>query len=197
MNTEEPVVSYQEKFISIEEFIEMENKATEKHEYFQGEVFSMAGASDNHNEIFSSLFSELSVQLKGKTCRPYGSDKRLYIRENALLTYPDISVYCNKSAPFGKGEMTFVDPTVLIEILSESTKNYDRGVKFSLYRDIPTLLEYILVDSQSIRVEIFRLNESKHWELEEYKTLDESLFIAAFNVRISLRDVYQFTSLVK
>lgn len=197
MNTEEPVVSYQKKFISIEEFIEMENEATEKHEYFQGEVFSMAGASDNHNEIFSSLFSELSAQLKGKTCRPYGSDKRLYIRENTLLTYPDISVYCNKSAPFGKGEMTFVDPTVLIEILSESTKNYDRGVKFSLYRDIPTLLEYILVDSQSIRVEIFRLNESKHWELEEYKSLDDSLFIAALNVRISLRDVYQFTSLVK
>lgn len=197
MNTEEPVVSYQKKFISIEEFIEMENEATEKHEYFQGEVFSMAGASDNHNEIFSSLFSELSTQLKGQTCRPYGSDKRLYIRENTLLTYPDISVYCNKSAPFGKGEMTFVDPTVLIEILSESTKNYDRGVKFSLYRDIPTLLEYILVDSQSIRVEIFRLNESKHWELEEYKSLDDSLFIAALNVRISLRDVYQFTSLVK
>lgn len=197
MNTEEPVVSYQKKFISIEEFIEMENEATEKHEYFQGEVFSMAGASDNHNEIFSSLFGELSTQLKGKTCRPYGSDKRLYIRENTLLTYPDISVYCNRSAPFGKGEMTFVDPTVLIEILSESTKNYDRGVKFSLYRDIPTLLEYILVDSQSIRVEIFRLNESKHWELEEYKSLDESLFIAALNVRISLRDVYQFTSLVK
>ncbi len=197
MNIEEPVVSYQKKFISIEEFIEMENKATEKHEYFQGEVFAMAGASDNHNEIFSNLFSELSVQLKGKTCRPYGSDKRLYIRENTLLTYPDISVYCNKSAPFGKGEMTFVDPTVLIEILSESTKNYDRGVKFSLYRDIPTLLEYILVDSQSIRVEIFRLNESKHWELEEYKSLDESLFISALNVRISLRELYQFTSLVK
>ncbi|MCE2997676.1 MAG: Uma2 family endonuclease [Cyclobacteriaceae bacterium] len=197
MNTEEPVVSYQKKFISIEEFIEMENEATEKHEYFQGEVFAMAGASDNHNEIFSSLFSELSAQLKGKTCRPYGSDKRLYIRENTLLTYPDISVYCNKSTPFGKGEMTFVDPTVLIEILSESTKNYDRGVKFSLYRDIPSLQEYILVDSQSIRVEIFRLNESKHWELEEYKTLDENLYIATLNVRIHLRDVYQFTSLVK
>ncbi|MBI3220823.1 MAG: Uma2 family endonuclease [Bacteroidetes bacterium] len=197
MNTEEPVVSYQKKFISIEEFIEMENEASEKHEYFQGEVFSMAGACDNHNEIFSSLFSELSAQLKGKTCRTYGSDKRLYVRENTLLTYPDISVYCNKSAPFGKGEMTFVDPTVLIEILSESTKNYDRGVKFSLYRDIPTLLEYIQVDSQSIRVEIFRLNESKHWELQEYKTLDESLHIASLNVRIPLRDVYQFTSLVK
>ena len=86
---------------------------------------------------------------------------------------------------------------MLIEILSESTKNYDRGVKFSLYRDIPSLQEYILVDSQSIRVEIFRLNESKHWELEEYKTLDENLYIATLNVRIHLRDVYQFTSLVK
>ncbi|MFM9838206.1 MAG: Uma2 family endonuclease [Cyclobacteriaceae bacterium] len=196
MNTEEPTASYQKKLISIEEFIEMENEATEKHEYFQGEVFAMAGAGDNHNEIFSSLFGELSLQLKGKTCRPYGNDKRMYIRENTLFTYPDISIYCNKSAPFGKGGMTFVDPTVLIEILSESTKNYDRGGKFKLYRDISTLLEYVLVDSQSIRVEIFRLNASKHWELEEYKTLDEKFYIATLNVRISLRDVYEFTSLV-
>lgn len=77
MDIKEPVASYQKKFISIEEFIEMENEAAEKHEYFQGEVFAMAGASDNHNEIFSSLFSELSSQLKGKTCRAYGGDKRL------------------------------------------------------------------------------------------------------------------------
>lgn len=196
MNTDEPVASYQKKFISIEEFIEMENEATEKHEYFQGEVFAMAGASDNHNEIFSSLFGELSFLLKGKTCRPYGSDKRLYIRQNTLFTYPDISIYCDKGAPFGKGEMTFVDPTVLIEILSDSTKNYDRGVKFSLYRDIPTLLEYVLIDSQSIRVEVFRLNASKHWELEEYKTLDQKLHIAALNLNIPLYEIYQFTSLV-
>lgn len=196
MDIEEPVASYQKKFISIEEFIEMENEAGEKHEYFQGEVFAMAGASENHNEIFSSLFSELSSQLKGKTCRAYGGDKRLYIRENTLFTYPDISVYCDKSAPFGKGGRTFTNPTVLIEILSESTKNYDRGGKFSLYRDIPTLQEYVLVDSESIRVEIFRLNSTQHWELEEYKTIEQELHIVALDARIPLRDVYQFTSLV-
>lgn len=196
MDIKEPVASYQKKFISIEEFIEMENEAAEKHEYFQGEVFAMAGASDNHNEIFSSLFSELSSQLKGKTCRAYGGDKRLYIRENTLFTYPDISVYCDKSVPIGKGGRTFTNPTVLIEILSESTKNYDRGGKFSLYRDIPTLQEYVLVDSESIRVEIFRLNSTQHWELEEYKTIEQELHIAALDARIPLRDVYQFTSLV-
>lgn len=196
MNLEEPTASYQKKLISIEEFIEMENEATEKHEYFQGEVFAMAGASDNHNEIFSSLFGELSVQLKGKPCRPYGSDKRMYIPENTLFTYPDISIYCSKSVPFGKGGMTFVEPTVLIEILSESTKNYDRGGKFKLYRDIPTLVEYVLVDSQAISVEVFRLNTAKHWELEEYKTLEKNLYITSLDVSISLHDIYQFTSLV-
>lgn len=196
MKTEEPVSAYQKKYISIEEFIEMENAATEKHEYFQGEVFAMAGAGDNHNEIFSSLFGELCIQLKGKLCRSYGSDKRMHIPENTLFTYPDISVYCDDSTPFGTDGMTSMKPTVLIEILSKGTKNYDRGGKFKLYRDISTLKEYILVDSESISVEVFRLNAANHWELEEYKTTEQNLFIASLRVTITLRTMYENTLFV-
>jgi Uma2 family endonuclease len=86
-------------------------------------------------------------------------------------------------------------PTVLIEILSPSTKNYDRGGKFKLYRDIASLKEYVLVDSESISVEIFRLNSVNHWELEEYKSIEQSLLIEALSVTLPLRDIYEHTEL--
>src|SRR5205085_2683196 len=157
-------------------------------EFFQGEVFAMARAGNPHNEIFTNLFGELGNQLKGKPWRPYGSDKRLHIPQNSLYTYPDISIYCNEKKFSEKDRDTALDPTVLIEILSESTKNYDRGGKFKLYRDIPTLKEYVLVDSESISVEIFRLNSSHHWELQEYREIDQNFFIACLNISISMRE---------
>jgi Uma2 family endonuclease len=87
-------------------------------------------------------------------------------------------------------------PTVIIEILSESTKDYDRGRKFKLYREIPTLKEYILVDSDLIGVENFRLNTVNHWELEEYKSIDQNLLIASLNIAIPLREIYENTNLI-
>lgn len=91
----EPEIAYQKKHYTIAEYLEMEKASPEKHEYFQGEVFSMSGASNNHNEIFTNLFEELFIKLKGKPCRPYGSDLRMQIPQNTLFTYPDISIYCN------------------------------------------------------------------------------------------------------
>ena len=110
----------------------------------------------------------LGNKLKGKRCKPYGSDQRIHIPSNTLFTYPDISIVCGEIITLNNDEYNVLNPTVIIEVLSKSTKNYDRGEKFKLYRDIPTLKEYILVDSESIHIEVFRLNENNHWELEEY-----------------------------
>ena len=196
MKVEDTEAAYGKKRLTIHEYLEAENASEQKHEYFQGEAFAMAGASDAHNEIFSNLFTELGNRLKGKPCRPYGSDKRMHIPQNTLFTYPDISIYCNGKTPFGIDENTSVEPTVVIEILSSGTKNYDRGGKFKLYRDIPTLKEYILVDSESISVEVFRLNAGNHWELEEFKAIDQSFAFTSLNIVISLREVYEHTNLV-
>jgi Uma2 family endonuclease len=141
------------------------------------------------------LFGALTTQLKGKPCRPYGSDKRIKIPENALYTYPAISVYCNENNSFDKSPALSNEPTGLIEILSESTKDYDRGGKFKLYRDIPTLKEYILVDSESISAENFKLNSLNHWELEEFKLMEDSLTIYSLGVIIPLREIYEHTHL--
>lgn len=190
----EPEPVYQKRLMTEEEYLAFEETSEQKHEYFQGEVFAMAGVSNQHNEIFTNLFGTLSYLLKGKPCRPYGSDKRLKIPENSLYTYPDISIYCNATAPFEMANAS-KKPTVLIEILSESTKDYDRGRKFKFYRNIPSLKEYILIDSESISVEIFRLNSAGHWELEEYKSKGQNLFISTLNVTIPLLEVYEHTDL--
>jgi Uma2 family endonuclease len=197
MNTEvrEPLAVYNKPTLSIEEYLRFEKDSLEKHEYFQGEVFAMAGAGARHNVIFSNTFGDLAHALKGKACRPYGSDLRIHIPENTLFTYPDISIICGEITPSDVDEDTAVLPSVLIEILSPSTKNYDRGEKFKLYRDIPTLKEYILIDSESINIEAFRINKQGHWELEEYRSIEETLTVPTVNFSIPLKEIYDGTKL--
>jgi Uma2 family endonuclease len=190
----EPAIAYGKTKFTIEEYLEMENASTQKHEYYKGEIFAMSSAKLNHNKIFASLFSTLGSKLKGKSCKPYGSDLRVYIESNSLFTYPDITIVCGKVETKNDDELNVLNPTVIIEILSSSTKNYDRGDKFKLYRDIPTLKEYVLIDSEMIGVEIFRLNANRNWELEEYKSLDKELCIQIVDTSIQLIDIYEDVS---
>lgn len=106
---------------NLAQYLEIERKSSNKHEYFKNEIFSMAEASDAHNEVFSNLFFQLSSKLKGTACRAYGSDKRLHIPENTLYTYPDISIYCNGLMHSANDKNSSILPTVLIEILSGYT----------------------------------------------------------------------------
>jgi Uma2 family endonuclease len=205
MEVKEPVAAYGKNKFTVEEYLQMEKAATERHEYYQGEIFqmqghgellAMSGAALRHNIISTNLIVGLANRLKGKKCQPYGPDLRINIPQNTLYTYPDISVFCDEFKTSEDDEDSVVEPAVIIEILSPSTRNYDRGEKFMLYRDIPTLKEYILVDTASIRVEIFRINSGGHWELEEYKKLEEILLLPSIAVSIPLSEIYDRTKLV-
>lgn len=199
---EEPAIAYGKRKYTVQEYLELEKNSLEKHEYFQGEIFplhrdfdaediqNMSGAGSKHNFIFSNLFIQLGIKLKGSKCTPFGSDMRMNIPENTLYTYPDISIYCNDLVKANDDENSTIHPTVIIEILSPSTKNYDRGDKFKLYRDIPTLKAYILVDSQSVSVEAFHINEHQNWELIEYGNFDEQLNFPSFGFQIPLHEIY-------
>ena len=199
----EPAVAYGKSKFTEEEYLEMERAAEERHEFYRGEIFrvhghgdllAMSGAGENHNEIFTNIFGALTIQLKGKRCRPYGPDMRMHIPENTLYTYPDIAIYC-KPPVDGPAEDIATNPTVIIEILSPSTRNYDLGGKFALYREIPALKEYIIVDTKAINVLAFRINDTGHWELEEYKSADDTLLIKAIDVTIGIKEVYEETKI--
>ncbi len=191
MQVKEATIDYGKQKMSIEGYLEMENAADEKHEYYKGEIFAMSGAKVPHNTIATNFLGTLFNKLKGKKCKPYNSDQRIHIPSNTLFTYPDISIICGEIITLKNDDYNVLNPTVIIEVLSKSTKNYDRGEKFKLYRDIATLKEYLLVDSESIHIEIFRLNENGHWELEEYKSLNDAATIAAIDESVVLSEFYE------
>ena len=197
MDIKEPAVSYSHKKYTIEEYLQMEETSAEKHEYYQGEIFAMSGAKVQHNVIVGNLYGYLFQKLKAKSCKPFNSDQRIYVEKNSLFTYPDISIVCGDPETRNNDELNLVNPTVIIEVLSSSTKNYDRGEKFKLYRDIPTLKEYTLVDSESISVEAFYINDTGHWELTEYKNIEDTLFIKAIQSSFELSEIYEGTKLMK
>jgi Uma2 family endonuclease len=191
MEVREAAIAYGKEKMSIEAYLEMENAADEKHEYYKGEIFAMSGAKVPHNTIAENFFGVLFTKLKGKKCKPFNSDQRIHIPLNTLFTYPDISIICGGIITHNNDDYNVLNPTVIIEVLSKSTKNYDRGEKFKLYRDIATLKEYVLVDSESIHMEIFRLNENGHWELEEYNSLTDTVIIKAIDEFILLSEIYE------
>lgn len=179
------------KYISEEDYLEAESKAFEKHEYYKGEIFAMSGALLPHNEIFSNIFVELGRQSKGKSCKPYGSDLRIHIPANSLYTYPDISIICGEVETTGDRFDTATNPTVIIEILSPSTRDYDKGSKFTLYRDIVTLKEYILVHSTNVSVEKFIRHPDNSWQLTGYKLFTDAFLISSIAVTLTLLNVYE------
>ncbi len=195
MEAEEPIHAYQKKFYTIKEYLEMENEALEKHEYYKGEIFAMPGASARPNIISINVIGVLINALKGKNCQPYGSDMRIYVQENSLFTYPDISIICGDVVSSNEDENTAIEPTQIIEILSPSTRNYDRGEKFMLYRAISALKDYILVDSESIHVEHFAINKEGLWQLKEYNKIYEEIFIEKLNVNLPMKEVYERSKL--
>jgi Uma2 family endonuclease len=191
MEVREPAVAYSKQHYSIEEYLELENAATEKHEYYNGEIFAMSGAKGQHNIVVGNLFAILWNKLKGSPCRPYNSDQRIHIKKNTLFTYPDISVICGEPISLNNDDMNFLNPSVIVEVISPATKNYDKGEKFQLYRDIPTLREYILVSPESIHVEIFFINNHGNWELVEYRNIDQSFRCATLQLSITLKEIYE------
>ena len=190
MEVNEPALAYGKAKMSIEEYLEMENAAGEKSEYYKGEIFAMSGAKVDHNIIARNFLGILFNKLKGKKCKPFNSDQRIHIPSNTLFTYPDISIICGEIITLNNDDYNVLNPTVIIEVLSSSTKNYDRGEKFKLYCDIPWLKEYIVVDSQSFHTEVFRLNENDHWELQEYNLLSDVIIIKAIDETVSLSEIY-------
>ena len=185
----EPLPDY--KFISQEEYLESERAAFEKHEYYQGEVFAMSGASLEHNIIFSNIFGELAYNLKGKNCRPFGSDLRIHIPKNTLYTYPDINIICGEPNLTDNKFDTATNPSVIIELLSVSTRNYDKGEKFSLYRDIDSLQEYILIDTERIHVIKHIRHSDNSWQLTEFKHIENIFSIDTIGLAFSLKDIYE------
>jgi Uma2 family endonuclease len=179
------------KYISEKEYLAFERNALDKHEYYKGEIFLMSGASFKHNLIESNFRLLLGNYLKGKKCREFGSNLRIHIPQNTLYTYPDILVLCDEPDFVDDEFDTITNPSVIIEILSPSTANYDRGAKFDLYREITTLKEYVLVDAKTIHVVVYTRNMDNTWTLSETKDLNDNIHLPSIDFTVNVADIYE------
>lgn len=179
-----------QKYYTPEEYLALEEKAEFKSEYDQGEIFAFSGASLNHNQIIQNVCSRINQQRKKHNCRVFANDLRLWIEANQLFTYPDIMIICDKPKFYSDRDDTVVNPNIIVEILSESTKNYERGDKFVFYRSIPSFQEYILIDQYSAYVEQFNISAAGKWQLTEYKNVKEHLTLTKIDFQIPLEEIY-------
>lgn len=179
-----------EQYLSLDEYFKLEEASEIKHEYFQGAAFAMTGASENHNLIFGEVYRNLGNQLDGKPCRPYPADFRLKIEAVNLYTYPDLSVLCGETQLADGRRDTFLNPTVLIEVLSDSTEVYDRGKKFEFYRTIPSLQEYLLIAQDRPHVERYR-RHGHDWLFTEYSSLDDEVALESIECTLSIASLYK------
>lgn len=182
-----------EQYLSLEEYFKFEETSDIKHEYFQGAIFAMTGASKKHNMLTVAIVSNLYSQLNGKPCQPYAIDFRLKIEAVTMYTYPDLSVICGEPQSADGRQDTFTNPTIIMEVLSESTEAYDRGKKFAFYRTIPSLREYLLIAQDKPHVERYR--QTNHgWLFTEYSALDEEVVLDSIGCTLSLADIYKRVS---
>ncbi|MCP4702923.1 MAG: Uma2 family endonuclease [Gammaproteobacteria bacterium] len=177
------------KTISREEYLALEEKSGIKHEFYQGEIFVMSGGTFNHASICGNIYSALKTKLRGKQCTPMNSDMRIRV-PSGLDTYPDVSVFCGLPELTDE-RRTLLNPAMIIEVLSPTTRDYDKGNKFTLYRSLPTLQNYILVESERVCVEYFRRADNDEWILREYTALTETLPLARTGETLTLAEIYE------
>ncbi|MCP4351390.1 MAG: Uma2 family endonuclease [Desulfobacterales bacterium] len=185
-------MQYAEKkqYISPEEYFEMEEAAEYKNEYYHGEIFAMSGASHNHNIIAGNTYVSLHISLRDSDCVVYASDMKIQVDEAMHYTYPDISIVCGDIEFADNRDDIVANPVVIVEVLSESTMDYDRGSKFVSYKNIKSLEDYILIDQYNCNIEYFYKNEAGKWNLEEYKNLNDVLKIKSLNIELPLNTIY-------
>ena len=182
------------KYISIEDYLAGEEVALEKHEYYKGEVFAMAGAGIAHNRVVRNTSTEIDSFLKRRECELFHSDLKIYIEVNTLFTYPDLTIFCEPIKTYKNRTDVATNPIVVIEVLSKSTQDYDRGSKFKLYRALPLLREYILISSLEVLVEKYIKQADNKWQFTAFNKAEDKFSIESIGLEIEVNTLYRSVS---
>jgi len=176
-------------FISQEEYIERELAADTRHEYIHGEMAAMAGGSLRHAMIAANIAAALVTRLRGR-CAVFSSDARVCVQWGELITYPDVTVLCGPPRVDDRLRDTLLNPSFVVEVLSPSTRNHDRGEKSRLYRLVPSLSEYLLVEQMPIEVEHYRRLPNGHWEIATIRERDAIFTLESLGCELPVAEIY-------
>ncbi|MCC5665993.1 Uma2 family endonuclease [Nostoc sp. CHAB 5784] len=179
-----------QRYYTPEEYLELEEAADYKSEYIDGQIIPMAGGTVNHNRIAGNFYAMLNFAFRQEEYEVFNSDMRLWIHQKRIYTYPDVTVIAGEPEFFNNRTDIITNPQVIVEVLSKSTKNYDREDKFQAYRTISTFQEYLLIDQTRIHVEQFSKTGKKQWAFREYDEEDEAIALVTVPFEISLQDLY-------
>lgn len=185
------IITTEQKVYTPEEYLELEKNSDEKHEYRDGEIVLMTGGTTNHNKLAGKIYAKLLLTLEEQNYEVYRGDVRLWIPNYREYTYPDVMVVQGKPIYQTPGTTTIINPRVIVEVLSKSTKERDQGDKFRYYRSIAEFQEYILVDQYSILVQQFVKTEEEKWIFSEYTAEDSILKLTSVPFEISLKQLYK------
>lgn len=179
-----------QQVISEDEYLSIERTAETKSEFLNGEMFAMAGASPRHVLITTNVIAELHAFLKAGDYRVFSSDQRLRVEATSLNTYPDVMVVCGDLRFSDERRDTLVNPILIVEVLSKSTRDYDRGEKFMNYRTLESLTDYLLIDQYRPHVEYYSRQPDGRWILEESDDPASSVRLKSIDCTLKLTDVY-------
>ncbi len=177
---------------TLQDYFELEATSEERYEYFDGEIFNMSGASPQHEEVISNALTALKNTLRGRGCHVYPSNLRVKVPAYLPYRYPDLTALCDEPQ-FEKigGIDALVNPSLIVEVLSHSTGNYDRGDKFTYYKSIESFREYLLIAQHRAHITHFSKDENGTWAYEEINDLEGFVHLSSLDCELSLRDVYE------
>lgn len=181
----------EERLYSEAEYLALENTADEKYEFWFGRVVAMAGAKDNHNSLTSQAVTAINRRLDDSPCQATGSDQRVRLEEGQGYAYPDVVVRCEDARWGEKSHLTLLNPRVLIEVLSASTNARDWGLKLDAYKQIPELLDYLILSQSRVYIEHFRRIEGSRWENIAYHRRDQIIQLGFESLQIPVAEIYR------
>ncbi len=184
------MLQHSQRHYSEDDYFAVEASSGIKHEFYRGEIFAMAGASVVHNHLSANVLTLLRGAVRLKGCSAFGSDLRVKTPDG-LFTYPDVMVVCGPISLTRDRPDTVTNPSVIVEVLSGATRDYDRGEKFTLYQAIPTLREYLLIEQDRVWVEHWQRQPTDEWTAQTYDTLDTHIALPTLGVPLSLREMYR------
>ena len=180
-----------QSFLTAQDYLAWERQQETRHEYLNGQIFAMTGASRAHNVLCGNLLATLHSQLRGKPCEVYANDMRVKVSETGMYTYPDLVAACGEPRFEDQAVDTLLNPILIIEILSDSTERHDRGAKFTHYRSLASLQKYLLVSQTECRIEHYLRQPGNHWLLTEYQDLRERIHLNSLGSQLILAEVYE------